>query len=366
MMLNLSRGLHDRGYHVIFGTVTHSGPLKSRIPPGVEHWSVSCSPYQDNFPKFILGIVTLIKLPILLRRREISAVITDGPLPAFLFSILWVIGRYKIPWLARKGTGIAAWNHSQNPLRGNMGRMLHRISYSRATRIIVPVRGVKDDLVCHLPVKRSLVSVAPNPVDYHGIIAASKGGVEARCECTAPYVVVVNRLIPRKRTHLAIEALATLQETYPELDLVIVGDGPEKHALRKQVERLKLHSSVVFCGFVDNPMPILKGAIALLLPSSDEGFGFAVIEAMAVGCIPIAYRENPGPAATIKHDRTGLLLTPDGSITAIANALRSLIESPSRRQAIQCAAKTSAAEFGIDRACATYVELIEKGVGVTR
>ena len=80
--------------------------------------------------------------------------------------------------------------------------------------------------------------VHPMPVDSRGRPWTTGGGG----------AVIVSRLTPQKRVSLAIEALAVLTSCGHDLPLTIVGDGPERPALERQVERLGIGPFVTLRG----------------------------------------------------------------------------------------------------------------------
>lgn len=108
-----------------------------------------------------------------------------------------------------------------------------------------------------------------------------------------PTVLFVGRLIPKKRAHQVIEAIAALRDEM-DIDLVIVGNGPERTALEEQVRQNGLSGHVHFAGFVD-PREITRWyAVAdLFVLPSEETWGVVVLEALAAG-VPVVVSEGVG------------------------------------------------------------------------
>lgn len=101
--------------------------------------------------------------------------------------------------------------------------------------------------------------------------------------------VVVGRLVPGKRVHLLIQALAAIQEPW-ELD--VVGDGPERGRLEELVRTLQVRPRVRFVGSVADVRPFLASADAFLFASEEEGQGLSVLEAVAAG-LPVLATDLP-------------------------------------------------------------------------
>lgn len=127
--------------------------------------------------------------------------------------------------------------------------------------------------------------VIPNPLDLPRI-AAETGGVAPATPEDGLRLVAVGRLDPVKQYDVLIAALAQLRN--PSVRLTIVGDGPEREALRRQVSALGLGDQVDMTGWSDAPLKTVKQAHALVMCSRREGFPNVVIEALACGVAVIA------------------------------------------------------------------------------
>ena len=117
-------------------------------------------------------------------------------------------------------------------------------------------------------------------------------------------LIVVARLTPQKRVHLAIDAVALLWRRNLRLPLTIVGDGPERPALEDQVRALDLNAAVRFTGMVPPPEVSRRLAEmdAMLFPARAEGFGLTAVEALAAG-VPVVACQDGGGVLDIVPDR---------------------------------------------------------------
>src|SRR5687768_8959573 len=100
-------------------------------------------------------------------------------------------------------------------------------------------------------------------------------------------------------------------------------------------------------GFVDEIHGAMAGLDILLHPSSAEGLGTAVIDAMALGVPPIAFRVG-GLPELIEHERSGLLVAP-GDTAAFAEATAKLVRDTAARTALGAAGPARAEQFSVDR-----------------
>jgi teichuronic acid biosynthesis glycosyltransferase TuaC len=130
-------------------------------------------------------------------------------------------------------------------------------------------------------------------------------------------ILSVGHLIPRKGHDLAIRAISHV----PDIDLVIIGDGPDRLALEAQADRLGISGRIRFTGQVDKTqLPALLGAADLLVNCSDrEGIANVLLEALACGT-PVAATAVWGSPEVIVNDDIGLMFDAR-TIDAIARGL---------------------------------------------
>ena len=142
--------------------------------------------------------------------------------------------------------------------------------------------------------------------------------------------VVVARLTPQKRINLAIETTAFLASCGHDLPLTIVGDGPERERLERQVERLGITAFVRFVGAVP-PSEVtdhLARADLMLFPAQGEGFGLAAAEALMVGVPVVACWDGGGLLDVVPETGAGRLTLP--SAEALSDATLDLLQDGDR------------------------------------
>lgn len=93
----------------------------------------------------------------------------------------------------------------------------------------------------------------------------------------------LGRLVPIKNIPFLVEVFAELHAMTPKAKLLICGNGPEEAALRQKAEELGIADDVVFTGNVTDPENYLCAMDCFVLPSSEEGLGLVVIEALGTG-----------------------------------------------------------------------------------
>lgn len=146
------------------------------------------------------------------------------------------------------------------------------------------------------------------------------------------YILSVGRLIARKNHAALLEAMPSVLERFPDVQLVIVGQGPEECALRTAATQL--HGMVVFTGKVSDPElhALYQDCAMFALPTRDagggqvEGFGLVFSEAHAWGK-PVVAGRGGGVDDAVIDGVTGILVEPT-DIRELARALIRLLEYP--------------------------------------
>ena len=159
-----------------------------------------------------------------------------------------------------------------------------------------------------------------------------------------PALVSVGHLVARKRHADVIRAIWTLRDRL-ELRYLVIGDGPERAALERLAAELEVDAE--FTGQLPHEQALerARGCAVMALPSVDEAFGVAYIEAMAAGLPAIGCRGEPGPEE-IAAAGDGFLLVPPGDIERLTQRIDELLVDPVRlREAGQRARQTVAAHF---------------------
>ncbi|MGO9759704.1 MAG: glycosyltransferase family 4 protein [Solirubrobacteraceae bacterium] len=168
---------------------------------------------------------------------------------------------------------------------------------------------------------------------------------------SAPSLVTVAHLVARKRHADVLRALAVLGPRHPTLRYAVIGDGPERIALEGLAVRLGVADRVDFHGQLapEEAVERARRCTLFVMPSTDEAFGVAYVEAMAAGVPAIGCRGEPGPEE-IAAAGDGFLLVPPGDIERLTQRIDELLSDPHRlREAGQRARATVAANFTWER-----------------
>jgi glycosyltransferase involved in cell wall biosynthesis len=205
--------------------------------------------------------------------------------------------------------------------RSRIARALARPVFRRATLVTAVSRELAGWVQTATGRFIEPAHIHPMPVDGARFDWTTGGGG----------AVVLARLTAQKRVHLAIETVATLAAAGHELPLTIIGDGPERAALERLVDKLGIGPFVHFAGTVapaDVPFH-LAGADVMIFPAQGEGFGLAAAEALMAGIPVVACWDGGGVLDVVPPTGAGRLVLP--APEAIGDAVLEILNDPERR-----------------------------------
>ncbi len=209
-------------------------------------------------------------------------------------------------------------------LKTSVALKLTGFLYSGADAVVAVSRGIKKELL-ELGVSGN-VHMISNPLDFSRIHALKDEAVNVE----SPYILYVGQLGKSKNVALLINAFKKIEDS-ADVNLVLMGDGPEKKALMEMAESLNIGSRVKFIGYDANPFKYMRGAELLVLPSNTESLGLVLVEAMACKCPVISTNCKWGPEETIENGVNGFL-TPVGDVDAMSNSIKTLLNDKGLRE----------------------------------
>lgn len=155
-----------------------------------------------------------------------------------------------------------------------------------------------------------------------------------------------------KRLEDVVEVFARIREKV-SARLVLVGDGPDRPRAVQRADALGVRDDVTFLGKHASVEDLLSCADLFLLPSENESFGLAALEAMASGA-PVIASDAGGLPEVIEHGVSGYLL-PIGDVEGMAEAGIRLLTDEAHHAAVASAARTRTIErFSSDRVVSLY------------
>jgi N-acetyl-alpha-D-glucosaminyl L-malate synthase BshA len=170
-------------------------------------------------------------------------------------------------------------------------------------------------------------------------------------------VVHVSNFRPVKRSLDVITIFDQISRQMPA-KLVLIGEGPDTVLARRNVSKRGLNGKVLFLGNQNRIEAVLPCCDLFLLPSEEESFGLAALEALACG-VPVIGSSGTGLVEVIDDYRNGFLF-PVGETSAMANAAVSLLKDKKRLAEFKgAAAELSVKKFDADKIVTEYEQYYE-------
>jgi glycosyltransferase involved in cell wall biosynthesis len=168
-----------------------------------------------------------------------------------------------------------------------------------------------------------------NGIEMEGYLCDRGAGLKIRQELGLKedniLIGAIGRLVWEKGFEYLIQSIPDVLKVYPNVKILIVGEGPLKDRLKAQGKRLKVEDHLIFTGFRNDIKEILSVIDILVIPSILEGFPMITLEGMAVAKPIIASRID-GIEEQITDGETGLLV-PSQDADALANGINRLINN---------------------------------------
>ncbi len=239
-----------------------------------------------------------------------------------------------------------------------------RLNTRRADLVMVTSRYCAEVAQREYGVSADRVAVVPEPIDLDAWDAEFRRAT--RAPRARPVVLAVARMYPRKRLLDLLHAAAPLRAGIPDVQIRIVGQGPEYPALVRLHAELGLGDTVVLVGDVSRQRLAEEyvAADVFCLPSVQEGFGIVFLEAMAAGLAVVACRAAAVPEVVL-DGRTGVLVPPRDP-GALARALGDLLRNPARAKALGEEGRRRVMELTPTRVARRFVHAVRSIPSITR
>lgn len=173
---------------------------------------------------------------------------------------------------------------------------------------------------------------------------------------SAKVVGALGRLDPQKGHDTLIRAWPRVLEKHPDASLVIAGEGLLRQDLERLVARLGLERSVALQGHRSDVPRFLASLAVFSMPSRWEGFGLALVEALAAGKPCVASDVDSLPEVL----GCAGVLVPKDDPDALASAIVGLLDDPARRAELSLRARARAERFSIEKMVEAYEKLYEE------
>ena len=273
--------------------------------------------------------LSLIELMVILRRFRPDIVnVQYLGIPAFFVWIVQGLLRFRLVVSLHGG------DVDSEPYKNRFNRWLFNAVLRRADHITACSKTLLDLALTLAPSVKTKAQVIHNGVDVMEFINAMP------YRYPRDYVVGIGQLVKHKGFDVLIAAFAQICATWPAVDLLLAGSGPENEALQQQIHTAQLDSRIHLLGTVDHNQvaSLMRGSRAIVIPSRREPFGIVGLEAMAAGRPIIASRVD-GLAEALKGAEVNWFTSDD--LSDLAQKLTGVLKQSAAGDATHNANQTS-------------------------
>lgn len=264
--------------------------------------------------------------------------------------------RWKVPCISTiAGSEIPNKEDRQSEITWNEGKDNIPFVLKYSDMITCVSKSLKYDLLKVLPtLKLCKITYAGIDINYIKSIPKPKN--------IEKYIISLRRLIPSKGVDVLIRAFKDISTEFPNIKLLVAGDGSEKDKLIKLAKSLKMYDKVKFLGTIpiEKSISLLKGAICTVVPSLSEGGSIVNIEAQAALC-PVIASNVGGIPEYIQDKKSGLLFEPKNKID-LAMKIRIILNSTEIRDSLVKGGVKHAEKFSWERLGPQYLTLYNKTI----
>lgn len=361
-VLNLTRGLSRRGFETVVASGTpeeREGDLSDRI--AAAGGSLVRVPGLRRSPNLLADLKAVLFLKGQISRYRPHIVHTHT-------SKAGLVGR-AAALLSGSPARLVHTFHGHvldsyfGPLKSSCFREIERFLASRTDLIVAVTDSVRQELLLRHGVGQpSQYRVIPSGGQVAAQALAPGGGSALRRELGlsgGTVAGVVGRLCPIKGIDIFLAALPRVLDLVPEIESVLVGDGPLRRRLEKQAAALQRGGKVRFLGNRDDVGRLLGSFDFLVLPSFKEGLPTVLLEAAAAG-IPIVASRIPGVTDLFCHEVSALLFDP-GSPDGLAEAMVRIARDRGLRESLALGARQAVASvMSPDETVAAHESIYKK------
>lgn len=232
-----------------------------------------------------------------------------------------------------------------------------RLKYNKVDKIVAISEIIKDILI-RGGVKKEKITVIYSTVNCEDFSGKSNLREELGLADDTLLLGTVASLVGRKGHRHLFGAMVKVKEKFPQIKLLVVGEGPLEKDLKKLAKRLGLENEVIFLGFRKDIPEILNILDVFVLASLKEGLGVSLLEAAGHG-LPIVATNVGGIPEIVKDGITGFLVPPKDSEALAEKIIYLLSHSEQARKMGENGKEQVRKNFSVEQMVNSYTKLYE-------
>ncbi len=354
VLLDQARWFHERGHKVSIIFLYDKEGLHEKWQAFTPVKIINLQAFRghgkglENIFPFIKGLRSLWGF---LRREKIDVIETfthDSNMVAL--PIAW-LARVPVRIATHHGVieGFSRWRMFIHSWMVNHNIAHKLVAVSQKTREVSLSEGICEERIAVIT-----NGIVPLPIESRSRFEVRE---EAGMDVNDLMLVSVGRLVYQKAHEVLVACMPDVLKEFPNVKVLIFGEGPLRTDIQAQIEKLGLSNSVRLPGKTDQIARYLASADVFVMPSRWEGLPIALLEAMSAG-LPSVATKVEGVDEVLLEGEHGLFV-PVENPQALAQAILQLLRDPQARSRMGAAARLHiSTKYTVDRMCEQYLELM--------
>lgn len=296
---------------------------------------------QSKSPKTFLEIVITIEK--IIKTEHIDIVHTHHRMAAFYIRLL-------LPFVK-----VRFVNNIHNTFDDK--KVLTKFAFEKAVNIAVG-ETVRNNMVHDYDISKNNIKVIYNAIDNKKTISNPIEVIDQLKKDGFFVVGNIGRINTQKGFEYYIKAAKKIKEQGLKIKFLIIGDGVLADKIKQMIKKLNLENTVVFYGFANDVLNVIRNLDLVVLSSLWEGFPLTPIETFSMGKT-IVDTDVPGTMEIVKDNINGLIVSREDSV-AIAKAVEILYKDSAKKYELeQNAKKTYDEKFSYVSFCKKYINIYD-------
>jgi len=348
VLLNLANSLSTHGYDVVLLIHFPDGPLSRKVAGSIR---IICL----QSPRFLLSIFELSRLYKILDLHVLLTSVYSTGIVAILANM---IASQKITIITSAHNSIKQKQRNPDNHKDRLSFWLLKYLLRFSDGIISVSYGVAAELASYARIPHKKIFTIYNPVlseaDSNVLVQLENAPIAER---NIVRIVTVGRLVKQKSLDVLLTALSHIGNRL-SYELLIIGDGPERHRLDLLADQLCISENIFFLGTKDNPLDYMASADIYVVSSSWDGLNTTLVEALSLGIKIIATDADYGAREILLNGFLGSLV-PVNEPLILADEIVRQSTTPPLDSNIRAYMKQHANNFKIEVSARQYKAVFE-------
>jgi glycosyltransferase involved in cell wall biosynthesis len=293
-LLNIINNLNRERFQPVLVTLNYNGSYESELNDDVTFIKLDTKRLSRS----------IFKLASIIRKENIDLVFSTIPRVNTIATLATIFSFTKCKNVVREADNLGG------TFKEKIQLLLFGLVYRMSSQVVSLSEGVKENLVLKYKLPGKRIKVIYNPVDLEKISVLKSEELDEQHDKIfrqgGKVILTAGRLVAQKDQATLVEAFRVLQKEV-QASLIILGEGPLKQDLERQLDSAGLREKVYFLGFQRNPYKFISRADLFVLSSKHEGFSHVIAESIASGTMVVSTDCKSGPAEVLEGGKYGFL-----------------------------------------------------------